>query len=203
MFQPEQMLNACTVKLSSPSVYVVDSWFILCALIAQHHRCSLIQRPLIHEGPGETVNQLSTTHTHTLTPKPRCANEHKVTCDPKWPASHLSVVAVVFDVGADAMPAHPLLLGGPLGVEQGPHPQGVQAAALHQVHNGEAVGESGLHAPDPEVKPLGVLPGVHVRAQAELIIISTPGCVCVWGGGGERERERDSITLKISSIING
>ena len=106
---------------------------------------------------------------------PLCPNEREVTCEPKGPA-HLRVVAVVLDVGSNAMPAHPLLLSSSLGVQQRSHPLGVQAVALHQVHYGEAVADPGLHAPDPEVKPLGVLAGVHVWAQSELIIIGTPVC---------------------------
>lgn len=50
----------------------------------------------------------------------------------------------------------------------------VQAAALHQVDDTEAVCHSSLHVPDPEIKPLRVLSGVHVCAQGKLVVIVTP-----------------------------
>lgn len=73
------------------------------------------------------------------------------------------------------MPSNTFLLGSPLRVEEWSHPLRIQAAALHQVDDGEAVGHSSLHVPDPEVKPLCVLSGVHVCAQGELIVIDTSG----------------------------
>lgn len=72
------------------------------------------------------------------------------------------------------LPSNTSLLGSPLRIEEGSHTLRIQAAALHQVDDGEAVGHSGLHVSDPEVKPLRVLFGVHVCAQAELVLKDTP-----------------------------
>lgn len=87
---------------------------------------------------------------------------------------HLIAVAVVSDIGAGALPSNTFLRGSPLRIEEGSHTLRIQAAALHQVDDREAVGHSSLRVPDPEVKPLRVLCGVHVCAQGELILIDTP-----------------------------
>lgn len=86
----------------------------------------------------------------------------------------LIAVAVVSDIGASTLPSNIFLLGSPLRIEERSHALRIQAAAFHQVNDREAVGHSSLHVPDPEVKPLCVLFGVHVRTQGELIFIDTP-----------------------------
>lgn len=87
---------------------------------------------------------------------------------------YLTAAAEVSDVGTGAPPSDALFSGGPLGVEERSHPLRIQAAALHQVGDGEAVGGSSLHVPDPEVEPLRVLPGVHVSTQGQLILVYAP-----------------------------
>lgn len=89
-------------------------------------------------------------------------------------STDLIAVTKVFDIGAGAFPSNTFLFGRPLRVEERSHTQRIQAAALHQVDDGEAVGDSGLHVPDPEVEPLRVLSGVHVCAQGEFIIMDAP-----------------------------
>lgn len=88
--------------------------------------------------------------------------------------TYLIAVTIVFYIAAGALPSNTFLLGSPLRVEKWSHTLRIQAAALHQVDDSEAVGHSSLHVPDPEVKPLRVLSGVHVCAQGELIVIDTP-----------------------------
>ena len=85
--------------------------------------------------------------------------------------THLTEVAKVFDVGAGALPSDTFLHGLPLRIEEWFHALRIQTAALHEVDDSEAVGHSSLHVPDPEVKPLRVLFGVHVCAQGELIVV--------------------------------
>lgn len=99
--------------------------------------------------------------------------------------AHLIAVAVVSDIGAGALPSNTFLVG-PLRVEEWSHTVRVQTVALHQVDDREAVGHCSLHVPDPEVKPLRVLSGVHVCAQGQLIVIDTPEQGR--NMGGERER---------------
>lgn len=86
----------------------------------------------------------------------------------------LIAAAVVSDVGAGAPPSNAFSLSSSLRIEEGSHTLRIQAAALHQVDDGEAVGCSGLHVPDPEVKPLRVFFGVQVSAQCEFILVNTP-----------------------------
>ena len=50
---------------------------------------------------------------------------------------------------------------------------------LVEVDDGEAVGLSLSHAGHTEVEPLGVLVGVEVKAQVELIVPSATACGCV------------------------
>lgn len=87
---------------------------------------------------------------------------------------YLTVATEVSDVGTSASPSNTLFFGSPLRIEERSHSLRIQAAALHQVDDCEAVGRSSLHVPNPEVKPLRVLPGVHVRTQGELILVQTP-----------------------------
>lgn len=94
---------------------------------------------------------------------------------------YLAEAAEVSDVGTSAPPSNPLFFGGPLRIEQRSHSLRIQAAALHQVDDCEAVAGSSLHVADPEVKPLRVLPGVHVSTQRELVLVRTPD-----RGGKER-----------------
>lgn len=60
-------------------------------------------------------------------------------------------------------------------VEQWAHSSTIQTAGLHQVNDGEAVGDACPHVPHPEVEPLSVLSGVQVSAQSQLIVILTTG----------------------------
>lgn len=87
---------------------------------------------------------------------------------------YLIAAAEVSDVGTSASPSDTCFFGCPLGIEEWFHSHGIQAAALHQVDDCEAVVCSSLHVSDPEVKPLCVFCSVHVRAQGELILIKTP-----------------------------
>ena len=63
MLYAEQMLHAAMTE--SLSWVCGDSWFILGAMMALHHRCAAppprVSSVLL--GPGEAVDQLSTTHT--------------------------------------------------------------------------------------------------------------------------------------------
>lgn len=86
----------------------------------------------------------------------------------------LIAVAVVSDVGAGVLPSNAFFLSSSLRIEEGSHTLRIQAAALHQVDDSEAVGHSSLHVPDPEVKPLRVFFGVQVCAQGEFVLIDTP-----------------------------
>lgn len=116
-------------------------------------------------------------------------------------SSNLTAAAEVSDVGTGAPPSNALFFGGPLGVEERSHPLRIQAAALHQVDDCEAVGRSCLHVPDPEVKPLRVLPRVHVSAQAELILVRTAE-----GGGkprAEGEKQSGWETLDQLTSLDG
>lgn len=103
--------------------------------------------------------------------------------------TYLIAVTVISDVGAGALPSNTFLVGSPLRVQEWSHALTIQAAALHQVGDGEAVGHSSLHVPDPEVKPLRVLFGVHVCAQGEVIVIYTPEQKKYVGKQIERKRE--------------
>lgn len=89
------------------------------------------------------------------------------------------------------LPSNAFLLGSLLRIEQGSHPLRIQAASLHQVGDGEAVGHTSFHVPDPEIKPLRVLLGVHVCLQGELILMHT----------SDRDRDRDSDSHVIIVII--
>ena len=89
-------------------------------------------------------------------------------------AAYLTAVPIISDVGARALPSNTILFSGPLRVQEWSHALRVQAAALHQVDDSEAVSHSSLHVPHSEVKPLCVLHGVQVRTQSELIVIDTP-----------------------------
>lgn len=89
---------------------------------------------------------------------------------------YLFAVAVISNIGASALPSNTSFFGSSLRIEEGSHTLRVQAVALHQVDDCEAVVHSSLHVPDPEVKPLRVFFSVHVRAQSELILMDAPGC---------------------------
>lgn len=108
-------------------------------------------------------------------------------------SSNLTAAAEVSDVGTGVPPPNALFLGGPLGVEERSHPLRIQAAALHQVDDCEAVGRSCLHVPDPEIEPLRVLPRVHVSAQAELILVRT-------AEGGGKAKDSGTKTEQIGDI---
>lgn len=99
---------------------------------------------------------------------------------------YLTAAAEVSDVGTAAPPSNALFFGGPLGIEERSHSLRIQAAALHQVDDCEAVGGSCLHVADPEVKPLRVLPRVHVGAQAELVLVQTADGGGTFKGGGTK-----------------
>ncbi len=88
--------------------------------------------------------------------------------------TYLIAVTVVSDIGAGALPPSTFVPGSPLRIEKWSHAVRVEAAALHQVDDSEAVGHSRPHVPDSKVKPLCVLFGVHVCAQGELIVTYTP-----------------------------
>lgn len=88
--------------------------------------------------------------------------------------TYLIAVTVVFDIRTDAVPSYIFLLSSPLRVQEWSHTLRIQAAALHQVDNSEAIGHSSFHVSYSEVEPLCVLSCVHVCAQGELIFIDTP-----------------------------
>lgn len=77
------------------------------------------------------------------------------------------------DVISGSLPTLPLHPRSPFGVKQRAHANTIQTASLHQVDNGEAIADPRLHVPHPEVKPLGVLSGVQIAAQSQLIVMLT------------------------------
>lgn len=88
--------------------------------------------------------------------------------------TYLIAVSIVSDIGTSAVPPSIFVLGSPLRVEEWFHAMRIQAAALYQIDDSEAIGHPSLHIPDSEVKPLHVLPCIQVTAHAELIVIHTP-----------------------------
>lgn len=96
-------------------------------------------------------------------------------------------------------PSNTFLCCVPLRVEQWFHALRVEAPALHHVDDSEAISHPGRHVPDPEVKPLRILFGVHVRAQGELIVVNAPE------RSRNKEKERNfefTVTLKTDMYVN-
>lgn len=79
------------------------------------------------------------------------------------------------NIGSCSLPSFPLQPGSVFRVQQWAHSGTIQTAGLHQVDDGEAVGDACPHVPHPEVEPLSVFSGVQVGAQSQLIVILTTG----------------------------
>lgn len=89
----------------------------------------------------------------------------------KW--NKMEKIYVIPDVSSGSLPTFPLHPRSPFGVQQRAHASTIQTAGLHQVDNGKAIADARLHVPHPEVEPLGVLSGVQISTQSQLIVMLT------------------------------